>query len=226
MVKVFISYSHEDKQFCDNIKKYLNQLAQCGHSIDVWADHEIKAGEDWDEAIEEKLRQADIILFLVSVNFITSSYIKDNELTVGYERREDGSAEIIPVLLSDCMWEKTGLAKFQALPIDPSNKRAKPIKTWVEDERDPVYNSIANEIADKASIIINNRQLREKNDKLQRYREKCQEFLSQSKDLELNIANQHSLNDLCEDLGIDKAEAEKVFEQVQKPYRLRKKNCE
>ena len=63
MVKVFISYSHEDKQFCDNIKKYLNQLAQCGHSIDVWADHEIKAGEDWDEAIEEKLRQADIILF-------------------------------------------------------------------------------------------------------------------------------------------------------------------
>jgi formylglycine-generating enzyme required for sulfatase activity len=226
MVKVFISYSHEDKQFCDNIKKYLNQLAQCGHSIDVWADHEIKAGEDWDEAIEEKLRQADIILFLVSVNFITSRYIKDNELTVGYERREGGSAEIIPVLLSDCMWEKTGLAKFQALPIDPSNKRAKPIKTWVEDERDSVYNSIADAIADKASVIINNRQLREKNDKLQRYREKCQEFLSKSPDLKLSIAHQHSLQDFCEDNGIGVAEAKKVFEEVQEPYRVRKKNCE
>lgn len=226
MVKVFISYSHEDKQFCDNIKKYLNQLGQCGHSIDVWADHEIKAGEDWDEAIEENLRKADIILFLLSVNFINSGYIKDNELAVGYERRQGGSAEIIPVLVSDCMWEKTGLAKFQALPIDPSNKRAKPIKTWVEDERDSVYNSIADAIANKASDIIMNRQLREKNDKLQRYREKSQEFLSKSPDLKLSIAHQHSLQDLCKDLGISDAEAEKAFEEVQEPFRMCKKNRE
>ena len=226
MVKVFISYSHEDKQFCDNIKKYLGQLAQCGHSVDVWADHQIKAGEEWDETIEEKLRQADIILFLVSVNFITSRYIKDNELAVGYERREGGSAEIIPVLLSDCMWEKTGLAKFQALPIDPSNKRAKPITTWEKDERDSVYNSIAQAIADKAGDIIKNRQLREKNDKLQCYRAKCQEFLSKSPDLKLSIAHQHSLQDFCEDNGISDAEAKKVFEEAQEPYRVRKKNCE
>jgi hypothetical protein len=63
MVKVFISYSHDDKKYCDQIKKSLAQLQQCGKSIDVWADHEIKAGEEWDESIEEKLRQADIILF-------------------------------------------------------------------------------------------------------------------------------------------------------------------
>jgi len=226
MVKVFISYSHDDKQYCDNIKKYLGQLAQCGHSVDVWADHQIKAGEEWDEAIEEKLRQADIILFLVSVNFITSRYIKDNELAVGYERREGGSAEIIPVLLSDCMWEKTGLAKFQALPIDPSNKRAKPITTWEKDERDSVYNSIAQAIADKASDIIKNRQVREKNYKLQCYREKCLEFLRQSPDLKLSIAHQHSLKDFCEDNGIGEADAKKAFEEVQEPFRVRKKNCE
>jgi formylglycine-generating enzyme required for sulfatase activity len=226
MVKVFISYSHDDKQYCDKIKKYLGQLAQCGHSVDVWADHQIKAGEEWDETIEEQLRQADIILFLVSVNFITSRYIKDNELAVGYERREGGSAEIIPVLLSDCMWEKTGLAKFQALPIDPSNKRAKPITTWEKDERDSVYNSIAQAIADKASDIIKNRKVREKNDKLQRYREKCQEFLRQSPDLKLSIAHQHSLKDFCEDNGIGEADAKKAFEEVQEPFRVRKKNCE
>jgi formylglycine-generating enzyme required for sulfatase activity len=226
MVKVFISYSHDDKQYCDNIKKYLGQLAQCGHSVDVWADHQIKAGEEWDETIEEKLRQADIILFLVSVNFITSRYIKDNELAVGYERREGGSAEIIPVLLSDCMWEKTGLAKFQALPIDPSNKRAKPITTWEKDERDSVYNSIAQAIADKASDIIKNRQVREKNYKLKCYSEKCLEFLRQSPDLKLSIAHQHSLKDFCEDNGIGEADAKKAFEEVQEPFRVRKKNCE
>jgi formylglycine-generating enzyme required for sulfatase activity len=226
MVKVFISYSHDDKQYCDNIKKYLGQLAQCGHSVDVWADHQIKAGEEWDETIEEKLRQADIILFLVSVNFITSRYIKDNELAVGHERREGGSAEIIPVLLSECMWEKTGLAKFQALPIDPSNKRAKPITTWEKDERDSVYNSIAQAIADKASDIIKNRQVREKNYKLQCYSEKCLEFLRQSPDLKLSIAHQHSLKDFCEDNGIGEADAKKAFEEVQEPFWVRKKNCE
>jgi len=226
MVRVFISYSHDDKQYCDNIKKYLGQLAQCGHGIDVWADHEIKAGEEWDESIEKNLKQADIILFLVSVHFINSSYIRDNELAVGYERREGGSAEIIPVLVSDCMWKKTGLVKFQALPIDPSDKRTKAIKSWVEDERDSVYNSIADAIADKASDIIKNRQAREKINKLQCYREKCQEFLSKSQDLKLSIANQHSLNDLCEDLGIGKVDAEKVFEEAEKPFRVLKKNRE
>jgi hypothetical protein len=226
MVKVFISYSHDDTQSCDNIKKYLGQLAQCGHGIDVWADHEIKAGEEWDESIEKNLKQADIILFLVSVHFINSSYIRDNELAVGYERREGGSAEIIPVLVSDCMWKKTGLVKFQALPIDPSDKRTKAIKSWVEDERDSVYNSIADAIADKASDIIKNRQAREKINKLQCYREKCQEFLSKSQDLKLSIANQHSLNDLCEDLGIGKVDAEKVFEEAEKPFRVLKKNRE
>jgi formylglycine-generating enzyme required for sulfatase activity len=224
MVKVFISYSHDDKKYCDQIKKSLAQLQQCGKSIDVWADHEIKAGEEWDESIEEKLRQADIILFLVSISFIASPYIKDKELAVGYERREGGSAEIIPVLLSASMWEQTGLARFQALPIDPSDKRSKPIEDW--DNKSQAYNSIALAIDDIASNILKNKQVREINEKLQFYKKRCQEFLSQSPDLELSIANQHSLNDLCEDLGIGKVDAEKVFEEAEKPFRVLKKNRE
>ncbi len=222
MVKVFISYSHDDKKYCDQIKKSLAQLEQCGKSIDVWADHEIKAGEDWDESIKENLRQADIIIFLVSISFIASPYIKDKELAVGYERKEGGSAEIIPVLLTDSMWEQTALSRFQALPIDPSDKRSKPIEEW--ENKDKAYNSIARQIDERASNILKNRQALEQ--KLQDYKKKCQEFLSQSKDLELNIANKHSLNDLCEDLGIDKAEAEKAFEEAEKPFRVLKKNRE
>jgi hypothetical protein len=228
MVKIFISYSHEDKEFCDEIKNYLNQLVQCGHSIDVWADHEIKAGEDWDEAIEENLNKSDIILFLLSVNFINSGYIKDNELAVGYERRQGGSAVIIPVLVSACMWEKTGLAKFQALPIDSSNKRAKYISDWGKDERATVYQSIADAIAEKASVIINNKQVREKeiSDKLQRYSELCQEFLSKSPDLKLSRSHKDCLQDLRNALKISVADAEKAFEEVQEPFRMCKENRE
>ena len=228
MVKIFISYSHEDKEFCDEIKNYLNQLVQCGHSIDVWADHEIKAGEDWDEAIEENLNKSDIILFLLSVNFINSGYIKDNELAVGYERRQGGSAVIIPVLVSACMWEKTGLAKFQALPIDSSNKRAKYISDWGKDERATVYQSIADAIAEKASVIINNKQVLEKeiSDKLQRYRELCQEFLSKSPDLKLSRSHKDCLQDLRNALKISVADAEKAFEEVQEPFRMCKENRE
>jgi formylglycine-generating enzyme required for sulfatase activity len=224
MVKVFISYSHDDKQYCDNIRNYLEQYRD---SIDVWADHGIKAGDEWDETILENLREADIILFLISINFIRSKYIKDNELSVGYELRQAGSAEIIPILLTECDWVRVDeLTRFQALPIDPNDKRAQFIDNWDEDRRAPVYNSIARAIYEKASVIINNRQVREKNEKLQRYREKCQEFLSKSPALELSIAHQHILQYFCKDLGISDAEAEKAFEEVQEPFRICKKNRE
>jgi len=224
MVKVYISYSHDDKQFCDNIRKYLEQYRD---SIDVWADHGIKAGDEWDETILENLREADIILFLISINFIRSRYIKDNELSVGYELRQAGSAEIIPILLTECDWQRVDeLTRFQALPIDPNDKRAQFIDNWDEDRRAPVYHSIARAIYEKASVIINNRQVREKNEKLQRYREKCQEFLSKSPALELSIAHQHFLQYFCKDLGISDAEAEKAFEEVQEPLRICKKNRE
>jgi hypothetical protein len=164
---------------------------------------------------------------LVSVNFINSRYIKDSELAVSYARRQGDSAEIIPILLTECEWQRVDeLARFQALPIDPSDKRAQYIDKWDEDKRAPVYNSIAKEIDKIASIIKNKREVREKNERLQSYRKKCQEFLSQSPDLELNIANQHTLKDLCEGLGIDKAEAEKAFEEAEKPFRVLKKNRE
>ncbi len=222
MVKVFISYSHDDKHFCDNIKKYLEQF---GDRVNVWADDEIKAGDEWNETIEEKLREADIILFLVSIGFITSRYIKDNELAVGYARRQGGSAEIIPILLKECEWERVDeLARFQALPIDPSDKRAQYIDKWDEDKRAPVYNSIARAIDKKASVIIKNRQVREKNERLQCYREKCQEFLSQSPDLELSIAHQDILREFREDRGIGEVEADEAFNEAKKPFLLRKEN--
>jgi formylglycine-generating enzyme required for sulfatase activity len=224
MVKVFISYSHDDKQFCDNIRKYLEQYID---SIDVWADYGIKAGDEWDETILENLREADIILFLISINFIRSKYIKDNELSVGYELRQAGSAEIIPILLTECDWQRVDeLTRFQALPIDPNDKRAQYIDNWDEDKRAPVYNGIARAIYEKANVIINNRQVREKNEKLQRYREKCQQFLSKSPALELSIAHQHFLQYFCKDLGISDAEAEKAFEEVQEPFRICKENRE
>jgi formylglycine-generating enzyme required for sulfatase activity len=224
MVKVFISYSHDDKQFCDNIIKYLEQYSD---SIDLWADYGIKAGDEWDETILKNLREADIILFLISINFIRSKYIKDNELSVGYELRQAGSAEIIPILLTECDWVRVDeLTRFQALPIDPNDKRAQYIDNWDEDRRAPVYNSIARAIYEKASDIIKNRQVREKNEKLQCYREKCQEFFSKSPALELSIAHQHILQYFCKDLGISDAEAEKAFEEVQEPFRICKKNRE
>jgi hypothetical protein len=122
------------------------------------------------------------------------------------------------------MWEQTGLARFQALPIDPSDKRSKPIEDW--DNKSQAYNSIALVIDDRASNMLKNKQVREINENLQSYKKKCQEFLSQSPDLELSIANQHSLDDLCEDLGIGKAEADKAFEEAENPFRVQKKNRE
>ena len=73
-IKLFISYAHEDEELCEKLKSHLTSLQREG-IIDPWYDRKIMPGENWDKKIKEKLEEADIFLFLISVDFINSKYI-------------------------------------------------------------------------------------------------------------------------------------------------------
>jgi internalin A len=64
------------------------------------------------------LERADIILLLVSADFIASDYCYEKELTRALERHEKGEALVIPVLVRDVNWRIAPFAKLQALPKD------------------------------------------------------------------------------------------------------------
>jgi tetratricopeptide (TPR) repeat protein len=115
--KVFYSYSHRDEALRDRLEKHLATLKQAG-DIEDWHDRRIEAGTEWDRQIDENLKAADIILLLVSADFLASRYCTDIEVKQAMRQHEAGTARVIPVILHPCYWQNAPFGKLQALPKD------------------------------------------------------------------------------------------------------------
>lgn len=122
--RIFLSYSHEDEKYKNELIKHLSGLRRKG-IIENWHDRLIPPGTDLDEAIDENLRAADIILFLVSSDFLASDYIWKSEVRQAMERNNSGDAVVIPVILREVSWQDTPFGQLLALPTD-----AKPVVEW------------------------------------------------------------------------------------------------
>ena len=116
-LKVFVSYCHEDEEFKNALLKHLKPLERL-NLINSWHDGKIKPGEDWGRSISDNLEQADIVLLLVSVDFINSSYCHDVELERALEKEEEGQSRVIPIIVRPCLWTRSRFARLQALPRD------------------------------------------------------------------------------------------------------------
>jgi hypothetical protein len=93
--------------------------------IQDWHDRDISAGTEWARQISTQLETADIILLLISPDFIASDYCWDIELKRAMERHEAGEARVIPIILRQTDWAGAPFGKLQALPKD-----AKPVTLW------------------------------------------------------------------------------------------------
>jgi hypothetical protein len=122
--KLFFSYSHADEDLRDQLEKQLSMLIRQG-VIEPWHDRRITAGDDFAGAIDSNLEDADIVLLLVSADFLASAYCYDREMARALERHEEGSARVIPVILRPCDWTSAPFGKLQALP-----KNATAVTRW------------------------------------------------------------------------------------------------
>jgi hypothetical protein len=147
-MKVFVSYSHVDKELKDRLVKHLRPLEH-ENLVEVWVDHQIKAGDDWDKEIAKKLGDADIVLTLISIDFINSKYCYDIELEKALEREADGEAQVVPVILRSCLWTKSPLGRLRALPTD-----GKAVTTW--NDIDEALTVVAAGVRDSAIKLLEN----------------------------------------------------------------------
>src|SRR6266581_3253461 len=115
-VKIFFCYAHEDEPLLNKLKAHLRPLQRQG-LVDVWYDRDISAGTDWEQQIKEQLNTAQIILLLVSPDFMDSDYCYGIEMKRAIERYERGEAHVIPIILRPVYWHDM-LGKLQALPTD------------------------------------------------------------------------------------------------------------
>jgi len=130
-LSVFISYSHKDEDLKNQLLEHLSALRREG-KIRPWHDRYIEAGAEWESEIEQQLESAEIILLLITPDFIYSEYCFDKEMQRAMERHNQGTARVIPIMVRPCDWQETPFSKLQVLPKD-----AKPISKW--DDRDEAF---------------------------------------------------------------------------------------
>lgn len=119
-IQVFISYSHKDDDSRKELEKWLVALKDNG-MIDSWSDVNIIPGDKLMSKISKKMDEADIIVLLLSQDYLASKSCKDEmdyALTAPQKK-------VIPIILKDCTWLETGCKELLALPKD-----GKAINKW------------------------------------------------------------------------------------------------
>ena len=113
---IFISYSHEDKEWLTKVLKYLKPLQRFYNNLDVWSDEKIKASDVWKEEIDNALSQATIAILIVSPDFESSDFITDEELQPLLEKAQKEGTKIMPLIVRPCAYfVENGLSKYQAI---------------------------------------------------------------------------------------------------------------
>ena len=123
-VTVFYSYSHKDEALRNELDKHLSSLRQEG-LIQPWHDRRITPGDEWKNQIDDNLKAAQLILLLISSDFMASGYCIDIEMKQAMKLHKARKARIIPIILRPVDWTKAPFASLQALPTD-----GRPVTEW------------------------------------------------------------------------------------------------
>jgi hypothetical protein len=133
-IHVFISYAHEDEPLKDELLKHLAPLRRSG-AIATWHDRDLNAGEPLPQ-IEAELDRADLVLLLLSIDYLASDELHDREMKRALERHADGRAKVIPILLRPIAIEQD--TPFASLVMLPKDRR--PVAGW--SSRDEAWNDV------------------------------------------------------------------------------------
>jgi len=208
-VSLFISYSHKDEALRDELMPFLAPMR--GALIADWHDRKIAAGAQWDAEIDAQLHSADIIVMLMSQDFLASEYITKTEVPAALARHEAGHAVVIPVILRTFSWYGSPLAHLQSVPRDK-----KAVTTW--SDRDSAYVAVADAIREEAQRLLAQRQaqaeLRAAAGK--RYRQKVDEMLS---DGLISLVERETLDELRASLALPAEAAAAIEAEANQPFR-------
>lgn len=111
---IFISYSHKDVKWLQEVKKHLSILEH-RYELLIWDDSEIKTGNDWKTDIYQSIKRSRVAILLVSTNFLSSEFILNKELPLILQASKKKTITIFNLILDTCAFRLTGLDAFQCL---------------------------------------------------------------------------------------------------------------
>lgn len=218
-IELFFSYSHKDEDLRDQLANHLKILERQG-VISSWHDRRILPGEEWDHQINDNLNSADVILLLISADFIASNYCWDVEVQTAMKRHETGEACVIPIILRRVDWSGAPFGKLQFLP-----KNALPVMAW--SDRDEAFENVTKGIRAAANKLITERRQKriasKKEAAIVEYQQKVEEFAA---DGEISGIESMILEDLQETLGLTDEEARTLRDKALEPFGEYQKNLD
>lgn len=137
--QVFVSYSHKDAKWLDDLLTHLKPYLREG-TVTAWSDKQIQPGSKWFNEINVALKKAKVAVLLVSPNFLASDFIHDHELTPLLADASDVGVSILWIPVRASSYEKSPIREFQAV-IAPD----KPLAA-MKAERDSAWVLICEEI--------------------------------------------------------------------------------
>jgi len=104
--KIFVSYSHQNEEWISEEGKYklIPWLAkQLDADAEMWTDHALKKliGEEYTSFIKKRILESDIVILLISQDFVSSQFIMDVELPLIKQQYKNENIKIIPLLITD-----------------------------------------------------------------------------------------------------------------------------
>lgn len=138
--KLYVSYVDEDLELFKAFKKHLS-LLQDSNLVKIWSKEDIKLGKRPLTERRKNIKEADIVLFLVSIELLVDPSIKNVEMKIALKRQtnSDDDVTIIPILIRRCHWILSALAPFRPLPTN-----SVPVNMWAD--RDDALSEIVEAI--------------------------------------------------------------------------------
>jgi hypothetical protein len=128
--KVFVSYSHQDREWLFILRRHLSILERQS-LVHLWSDEKIRTGDYWEDEIETALNESAIAILLVTADFLGSSYVWNKEMPHIWKHMANGM-RVLPVIARPCPWElERRLSQLQFFPQD-----GRPLSRGTPDEVD------------------------------------------------------------------------------------------
>ncbi|MDX2041810.1 MAG: TIR domain-containing protein [Acidobacteriota bacterium] len=123
-IKVFISYSGKDEAYLHQLETHLKPIERQG-LIEIWDYYQNAPGESWHYEVERNMDEADVVLLLISADFLALDFMYDIEMRRILQLHQSGQIVVIPVLLRPVSWKGSPIENLQMLP-----EGGKPVATW------------------------------------------------------------------------------------------------
>ena len=143
MGMIFVSYSHEDEKWREEVERQLRALKP-QIEIKVWSDQQIGVGENWKAEIESAINQATVAVLLVSADLLGSDFIIHEEVPLILKKEKQGGLRILPIIVRFCPWKEVPWLKdLQVWPRDTT-----PLQTMTKPQVEDSLSSFATNVTE------------------------------------------------------------------------------